>query len=379
MISKSVPVHARDYRPDIDGLRALAVMAVVIFHYFPTWLPGGFVGVDVFFVISGYLISGHIVQQMRAGRFSLLDFYGRRIRRIFPALIAVLAACLCFGGLFMSFDSFGLLGKHVAGGAGFVANILLWTERGGTEGASNFKPLLHLWSLGVEEQFYILWPIVAWFAWRRRMSVLATIAAVAVLSMVANLLIVHVERVSAFYLPVSRFWELLAGAALIEAERQYGNMPSAMAPFAAAVGMLLLGFGFILIRVEQMFPGWIALIPVLGAVLVIAAGRDPSLKRHIFSNRIARGVGLISYPLYLWHWPLVSFGYIFQNGTPAKDLRLALLALAFLLATLTYHWIEKPIRFGAYKASPVALPLCLLMAMIGVSGACIHVWVAWAG
>jgi peptidoglycan/LPS O-acetylase OafA/YrhL len=377
MAKKTVSGSVRNYRSDIDGLRALAVVAVIIFHYFPTWLPGGLVGVDIFFVISGYLISGHIVQQLEANRFSLLDFYSRRVRRIFPALIIVLIASLCLGWMVMSVDDLGLLGKHVAGGADFVANLVLWSERGAGEGESNFDPMLHLWSLGVEEQFYILWPLVAWFAWRRGMNILATIAAIALLSMVANLVIINIDRVSAFYLPVSRFWELLAGAALVQVERQYGSIPNVLAPFAAVTGLILLGLSFILVRVEQMFPGLIALAPVLGAVLVIAAGRDIAVKRLVFSNRLAIAIGLISYPLYLWHWPLVSFGYVLEGGTPDKSVRIALLALAFLLATLTYFLIEKPIRFGAFRQSPVAVPLCAAMAVTGLCGIGIYVWAGY--
>ena len=374
LVKNTASAGVRNYRSDIDGLRALAVVAVIIFHYFPTWLPGGLVGVDIFFVISGYLISGHIVQQMRADRFSLLDFYGRRVRRIFPALIIVLVASLCFGWMVMSVDAFGLLGKHVAGGADFVANLVFWTERGVRAGESNFNPMLHLWSLGVEEQFYIVWPVLAWFAWRRGLNVLATIATAAVLSMIANLIIVNIDRVSAFYLPVSRFWELLAGAALVEIERQYGSLPSLLAPYAAGTGMILLGLSFALVRVEQMFPGVVALLPVIGAVLVIASGRDIALKKVVFSNRLAIAVGLISYPLYLWHWPLVSFGYVLEGGTPGIGVRIALIALSFLLATLTYFLIEKPIRFGAFKRSRVALPLCAAMAITGVCGIGIYVW-----
>ncbi len=377
MTKKSVSEGVREYRSDIDGLRALAVVAVIIFHYFPTWLPGGLVGVDIFFVISGYLISGHIVQQMQARRFSLLNFYSRRVRRIFPALIIVLICSLCFGWMVMSVDDFGMLGKHVAGGADFVANLVLWSERGGGAGESNFDPMLHLWSLGVEEQFYILWPLLAWAAWRRGVNVLATIAAVSILSMIANMAIVNIDRVSAFYLPVSRFWELLAGAALVEVERQYGNMPSVLAPFASITGLILLGGSFVLIRVDQMFPGVIALAPVLGAILLIAAGSETAVKRHLFSNRLAIAVGLISYPLYLWHWPLVSFGYVLEGGTPGKGIRIALLALAFLLATLTYLLIEKPIRFGMFKRSQVALPLCAAMAIIGLIGIAIYVWAGY--
>ena len=171
------------YRPDIDGLRALAVFAVFFFHAFPEVVRGGFIGVDVFFVISGFLISSIIFSRLENGSFSFRDFYSRRIRRIYPVLITVLFACLAFGALFLlSHGLFSVyfilngeyaqLGKHVAGGAGFISNILLWFESGYFDKTAEAKPLLHLWSLGIEEQFYIVWPLLLWLAWKKRFNFL---------------------------------------------------------------------------------------------------------------------------------------------------------------------------------------------------------------
>ncbi|MGV2101735.1 acyltransferase family protein [Rhizobium sp. 21-4511-3d] len=364
----SAKAMQHNYRPDIDGLRAVAVLSVVIFHAFPTWLPGGLVGVDIFFVISGYLISGHILQQLHDNKFSIFDFYSRRIRRIFPALILVLLFCLAVGAVALSAADNRELGEHVAGGAGFVANLLFWFEVGSTKDGGISNPLLHLWSLGVEEQFYIVWPLAAWIAWRRGMSVIKTIAAVALVSMIFNLVIVYIDRTTAFYLPVTRFWELLAGAALAELERSHGGLSRPAANLAAIAGIVLLVLSFALIREKQAFPGIIAAAPVLGAVLVIAAGRTAALKTLIFSNRIAVAIGLISYPLYLWHWPLLSFGYIIGHDTPAKEVRFGLLAASVVLAGLTYMIIEKPIRFGRFRKSAVAVPLFAIMTFIGAAG-----------
>jgi peptidoglycan/LPS O-acetylase OafA/YrhL len=204
------------------------------------------------------------------------------------------------------------------------------------------------------------------------MNVIKTIAVVALVSMIANLVIVYLDRTTAFYLPITRFWELLAGAALAELERSHGNLSKPAANAAAISGIVLLVLSFALIREKQAFPGIIAAAPVLGAVLVIAAGRTAFLKQAIFSNPIAIAVGLISYPLYLWHWPLLSFGYIVEKDTPALSVRIGLLAAGFALAALTYLLIEKPIRFGRFRKSAVAVPLFAVMMAIGVAG----YWVA---
>lgn len=188
------------YRPDVDGLRAVAVLAVVIYHAAPGALPGGFVGVDVFFVISGFLISGIILRALAQGRFSLADFYARRVRRIFPALTVVLASVWIFGWLMLLPEEYRQLGKHIAAGAGFALNLVQFAQSGRYFGAIESEPLIHLWSLGVEEQFYLLWPLVLLALWRWRVGLLALILVAAAISFAANVSSVVQQPLAAFYL-----------------------------------------------------------------------------------------------------------------------------------------------------------------------------------
>lgn len=201
------------YRADIDGLRALAIIPVVIFHAFPSALQGGFIGVDIFFVISGFLISMIILKSLEARTFSLLDFYGHRIRRIFPALFTVLLTCLVFGWYVLLPDEFMMLGKHIAGGSGFVQNYILKEEAGYFDTAAELKPLLHLWSLAIEEQFYFFFPLLMIAAWRLG-CVIQMILILLLISFCANLVDVQAIPLEAFYLPQTRAWELLAGSVL---------------------------------------------------------------------------------------------------------------------------------------------------------------------
>ena len=205
--------HATDkYRPDIDGLRAFAVLSVVLYHAFPQMVRGGFVGVDIFFVISGFLISKILFTEMTEHRFSFTIFYGRRIRRIFPALAVCLAAVLAYGFVALTPPELAQLGKHVFFGAGFLSNIVLWSESGYFDSAATYKPLLHLWSLGIEEQFYILWPALLWVVFRLKAKVGRLLAVLFLASFAINVALSITDISAAFYLPVSRFWELLAGA-----------------------------------------------------------------------------------------------------------------------------------------------------------------------
>src|SRR5215470_5019149 len=203
------------YRADIDGLRAVAVLSVIGFHASPKFITGGFIGVDVFFVISGYLISSLILSGLKDGSFNSLDFYARRARRIFPALTVVLVFAWVIGLFFLVPTDFVALSKHIGAGAAFAANIITYFEVGYFDAPANTKPLLHLWSLGVEEQFYLLWPAVLVFAWKRGFNVLTTACVLAIVSFAANMFCVtHQAASAAFYLPHTRLWELLLGAAL---------------------------------------------------------------------------------------------------------------------------------------------------------------------
>lgn len=355
------------YRPDIDGLRAFAVLSVIVFHAFPAWLPGGFIGVDVFFVISGYLISGHIFDSLGKGSFSLTTFYNKRIKRIFPALVTVLAACLVFGWFALLVDEYLLLGLHVAGGAGFLSNLILWTESGYFDTAAATKPLLHLWSLGIEEQFYIFWPILAWLLWKLRVNLSVAIMLLAAASFALNTTYFQLDQAAAFYSPLTRFWELLAGTGLALYERNRpAPLRSSVALAISVVGALLLATSLALVHEGQNFPGWWALMPVAGAAFVIAAGSGAAVN-GLLGLKPFVAIGLISYPLYLWHWPLLSFARIIEGDTPSRELRIALVLLTFVLATVTYFLIEKPLRFGRFGRAKTAA-LIVAMIAVGLSG-----------
>jgi peptidoglycan/LPS O-acetylase OafA/YrhL len=370
------PAHATGhlaYRRDIDGLRAVAVLAVVLFHAFPALLPGGFIGVDIFFVISGFLISGILLADLQRGDFRFSRFYARRVKRIFPALVLVMAACLAFGWLALFPDEYKQLGKHVVGGASFAANLFYWAQVGYFDTAAETKPLLHLWSLGIEEQFYILWPAVLLLAWKRRLNLLALTAAVALLSFLLNVLGVSHHASATFYSPASRAWELLLGAALACVQLRSGSAtpPAKFAPnVLAGAGVALLALGLALVTRERHFPGWLALLPACGALLVIGAGPQAWFNRVVLSNRLMVWVGLISYPLYLWHWPLLSFANIVESHTPAPAIRAGAVALAVLLAWLTWRLLELPLRFGAGRARVAVL--CILMAVAAGVGAALY-------
>jgi len=360
---------AASYRPDIDGLRAVAILSVLAFHAFPAHLHGGFVGVDVFFVISGFLITGLILKAQIRDGFSFIDFYARRVRRIFPALIAVLLCVWGLGWLKLLPDEYTSLTEHIAAGSAYVSNVLLYKESGYFDTAAEFKPLLHLWSLGVEEQFYIVWPLVLVLTWRRPAFQLPAMLALTCLSFIFGLVAVGSHPAAAFYLPQARLWELgsggvLAYARLLPAGRigtllqRDWDMRARNA--AAATGLGLLCVSTVLITPTHAFPGPWALLPVSGALLLIAAGPGAWINRHLLASSLMVFVGLISYPLYLWHWPLLSIAHIIYPDGAAAGVVAGALAAAFLLAILTYHFIELPLRgLGSLPRNAAALFTCL--------------------
>jgi peptidoglycan/LPS O-acetylase OafA/YrhL len=354
------------YRSDIDGLRAVAVLSVVAFHAFPGALPGGFVGVDIFFVISGYLIGGILIRGFDAGTFSAVDFYSRRIKRIFPALILVIGFCMLVGWRVLLSSEYRSLALEAAGGAASVANIVLWLQTGYFDTAAIFKPLLHLWSLGVEEQFYIALPLTLYIAYRLRWNVAIVCVVLGLLSFAANLSQVETDADAAFFLPHTRAWELLAGTVLayVEHRRQRARPRRAsVSNLFSAAGLALIAVSVVYLDRVQPYPGWRAVLPTCGAFLVIAAGGKSTLNRWLLSNRAMVSVGLISYPLYLWHWPLFSFGHIVAlPATPSTANQAALVALSFVLATMTYWLIEKQVRYR----KPIAVPAALVGLMLVV-------------
>ena len=367
--------HSISYRPDIDGLRALAILPVVLFHAFPNLLPGGFIGVDIFFVISGYLITSILLKDIQAGNYSIKTFYARRVRRIFPALSVVLLFCLALGWVVLTAVEYRSLGKHMAGGAGFIANFMFWREAGYFDAAGDTKPLLHLWSLGIEEQFYIVWPLLLYFFAKRSWNILSLILVVALFSFGLNVWQVGSNPSAAFYSPFSRSWELALGAFLayqaLRPTQAFTSIMERHRSVLSGLGLIMLVIGFVVINESRAFPGWWALLPALGSALLIASGPHGLVNRFVLSHKIFVWVGLISFPLYLWHWPLLSFARIIYSETPPVDVRAVLVVLSIALAALTYYLIEKPIRQSSSKR-PLIIGLSILMLCICIAGVVVY-------
>lgn len=357
------------FRSDIEGLRALAVLLVLLVHAFPKSLPNGFIGVDIFFVISGYLITGILLREIREQQFSVLDFYIRRINRIFPALALVLAFSIGLGLLTLYPNELTSLGRSIAAGAGFIANLNFYAEAGYWDTASKLKPLLHLWSLGVEEQFYLIWPLALWIAWRRKWTFTIVCAGLLAVSLIANLVVTPIEQAAAFYLPFTRFWELLAGGWLAcRMNNAAGDQRNRLGTPLGIVGAGLIAASLAIPMPPEKFPGAYAIGPVLGTVLLIAAGQQALVNCTLLSNRITAYFGAISYPLYLWHWPLLVFARLADNGTlTSRSRNLAVLA-SIVLASATYHLVENPIRHGRWRRGATAAVLLALVVALGTGG-----------
>ena len=379
--------HSTHYRPDIDGLRAIAVVAVVLHHALPEKFEGGFVGVDVFFIISGYLISSIILAGLNKGRFSFADFYAKRIKRIFPALSLVLITTLAMGWFLLGPPDYKLLGKHVFAGSAFLSNIAFWREAGYFDASSVNKPLLHLWSLAIEEQFYLLWPLTLFLLHKWQRNIIRVVFLMILVSFAINLALVKGQPTAAFYNPMARFWELLIGA-LLAAMQTYrlgwsavfrkgvwGHGPDEhherhhlRSNTYAWLGAFMLVLVMVRITPERTFPGWWALLPTIGTALLITAGPRAWFNRHILASKPFVWVGLISYPLYLWHWPFLSFAAISHVETPSTTTQLGWVALSVVLAWLTYKLIETPIRFGRFNRRSTTVFLSALVAVIATAG-----------
>ncbi len=360
--------HHANYRADIDGLRAVAVSLVLLYHAFPHKVPGGFVGVDLFFVISGYLITGILLRERQQGTFSILRFYQRRVLRIFPVLILVLFSCFIYGWWTLMASEFAQLCTLIAASASFVANEALREQSGYFDFASSSKPLLHLWSLGIEEQFYLIWPTllaltVSFSA--RRQKIWAWV--LMLLSFLLNLGFVHQFPESVFYSIPTRFWELMAGGmlALDQFEKPFRPMPNP--ELWALISIALLLVPVCLITPDSAFPGWWAGLPVLSAVGLIASGPKTRVHR-LLSAPLPVTIGLISYPLYIWHWPILVFMKQAEFGYTPPWLRVMALALSLILAWLSYRWVERPIRYADHDRTTITWVLVSLMLAIGITG-----------
>jgi peptidoglycan/LPS O-acetylase OafA/YrhL len=342
----------RGYRADIDGLRAISVLLVLFFHL-GIGVHGGFIGVDVFFVISGYLITGIILSEITAGQFSLLDFYERRARRILPALITVVLMVMLAGYFLLYPDDYTTLGKSAVAALGAASNFFFLFNTGYFDAPAQTEPLLHTWSLGVEEQFYLVWPTFLLLAsklmGKSRPRWIVLLAVIAIASFGAAVRQVEVDPKAAFYLPYTRAWELAMGALLHFLPPWRSRMTEAL-PLLGVAAILWSAFT---LTAEQPFPGLNAVAPTIGAALVIYPNRTLAGAALGFIAPL----GLVSYSLYLWHWPLIVFWRIYTNGAVlTAGESVAIITAALALSVLSWRYIEQPARRIRFRRT---LPLLL--------------------
>ena len=342
------------YRPEIDGLRALAVLPVILFHAGNELFSGGFVGVDIFFVISGYLITTILVEDIENNRFSIVSFYERRARRILPALFFIMFTCIPFAWMWMLPSQMKDFSQSLVAVSLFASNILFWLESGYFEASAEEKPLLHTWSLAVEEQYYLLFPIFLLLTWRfGKNRVFWMIAVLAAISLALSEWGLRNTPVANFYLATTRAWELLAGslAAFVVSKRgvQSNNALS-------AVGLGAIGFAIFAYDENTPFPSVYALVPVAGVVLLILFADKETHVARFLSAKVFVAIGLISYSAYLWHQPLFAFARIRLIKNPSYEILLLLSVISLVLAFFTWKYIEKPFRKrGALYASKASL------------------------
>jgi peptidoglycan/LPS O-acetylase OafA/YrhL len=360
------------YRPDIDGLRAIAVLPVVLFHAGVPGFTGGFVGVDVFFVISGFLITSILRSDLDSGRYSIAGFYDRRVRRIFPALFAVLVVTTLAAVLLLAPLQLRAYGRSLIATQLFSSNVLFFLESGYFDATSLEKPLLHTWSLSVEEQFYIVWPLALAALHRAgHVRTLQVTAATAIVTFLGSIWLVGLDPAAAFYLPLTRAWELLLGAMLALTSARLSSR--SWREGLAALGLLAIALSVVTYDEATPFPGLAAVPPAGGTALLILANRQgDSLVARLLSTRGLVGVGLVSYSFYLWHWPVLALArYVHFEPLPWTVGALTLLPSA-ALAWLSWRYIEAPFRRGAWTASRSLAGGALSMLVVLLVGAVLY-------
>lgn len=346
--------HRIGYRPEVDGLRCIAVMSVIFYHAGLTFVPAGFLGVDIFFVISGYLITNILFADLEKDRFSIIRFYERRIRRIVPALMLVIFLSIAAAYLLMIPDDLENFGQSVVATILFSNNILLFLTSGYFELSTEFKPLMHTWSLGVEEHYYIVVPIIMWALHRvggRRATVIG-IAVVTIASFLFSLWAAHAWPTGNFFLLPSRAWELGAGGLVALNEpylRRRFPLGATATAGAGIAGLAMIVLPMLLIAPTTPLPDWPTLVPVLGTCLVmlLSTGRDPA--GRLLSSSPFVGIGLISYSAYLFHQPLFAFARIASLEEPGTALMVSLIPVTLLCAWLSWRWVEQPFRSKAVR------------------------------
>lgn len=332
------------YRADIDGLRAIAVLSVLFTHLGINSFSGGFVGVDIFFVISGYLITTIIVKQIKSNNFSILSFYDKRIRRIFPALFVVIVFTIFLSYVLLLPDDFKNFGQSIVATSIFSSNVLFWMESGYFSSASEFKPLLHTWSLGVEEQFYVFFPLLLLFLYKYFFKYLkAIIVVIAVFSFLLSIYGIFNAPAATFYLIPTRAWELMIGS-ILALNMIPKNNNSNINNFFALLGITMIILSIFTYDKSIVFPGYNALFPTIGAFLIIFSYHEKNIISKLLSIKPMVFIGLISYSLYLWHWPIIVFYKYYKGESLNYFETIVILLLSIIMAYLTSKYIENPFR-----------------------------------
>jgi peptidoglycan/LPS O-acetylase OafA/YrhL len=339
------------YRAEIDGLRAVAVIPVILFHAGFEFFSGGFVGVDIFFVISGYLITTIILSEKEQGTFSLINFYERRVRRILPALFLVMLFSLLFAWLWLLPSDMKDFSQSLIAVSTFYSNIFFWQESGYWAAANELKPLLHTWSLAVEEQYYFIFPLFLMLMWRfRKRWILSTFLIIAIISILFAQWGAHNKPTMNFFLLLSRGWELAIGASIafyfLYRKQTIRRLLShkSVDELLSLVGLLMIGYAVYAFDKTIPFPSFYALVPTIGAGLIILFSSPETLVGRLLGTKPLVGIGLISYSAYLWHQPLFAFARHRTLEQPSELIFAALAVLSFPLAFLSWRFVEKPFR-----------------------------------
>ena len=328
-------IEKNHYRADIDGLRAIAIIAVVFYHMDFSWIKGGFVGVDIFFVISGFLITKNIERELNTNQFSFKDFYFKRVRRIFPSLLIVSASTLLIGFFLLLNFEFKALCEGILTSSLFLSNFWLYFQSGYFDHASFLKPMLHLWSLAVEEQFYLIWPILLFYIPKNKKT--QYLISLCIISFIYSVLSSKSNPSAAFYLISSRFWQLGMGGllAIYQFKKTENNSNLILNNLLSLLGLLLVFYAICKFDKNTIYPGYDALIPTMATALIIFAGSNAIINKKFLSNKLALSLGRVSYPLYLWHWPLLYFLLVSTKSHSTFLQKLIVILISFGLSYTT--------------------------------------------
>lgn len=361
-----------EYRPshraDIDGLRGLAILLLVVADVSSRWLTGAALGIDLFFVVTGYLVTSIVLGGLDRGIFELRAFYGARLRRVLPALIVMLAGVLVLGWFLLFAGEYRELGKQVAAAALFLSNFVLWRGYAAFEDSAPSTVLLHLWSLAIGAQFVLVWPLLLMLAWRRKASGAALIGIALLASFAADVYFGRSDPAAAYYSPLLRIWEPLAGALLAWLHRRGWRWHASSTHTASALGLCLLVAAVVFGRVSPGGASLWTLLAVTGAFLLLSVPPDTWVNRRLLGHWTLALAGLVSFPLFLWLWPLLAFARIAESGPPSPAARLGLLVVAVVLAVATTVFVERPLRRGTPLLNTRALSLAGVTLAVGGIG-----------